>query len=103
MRKDRSAVLRFAVVGFGIAVVFVGFQMLMNPSPWSPLNSILGTIFMILCPPVLLTFPLLDVKVETGGLYFLWTLVALLNAVLYAVMGAAYVRWRKKREGSATG
>ena len=103
MSKDRNTILRFAVVGFGIAVVFVGFQMLMNPSPWSPLNSILSVIFMILCPPVLLTFPLLDVKVGTGGLYFLWTLVALLNAALYAAIGAAYARLRKEREGSATG
>lgn len=100
--KDRSTILRFAVVGFGIAVVFVGFQML-NPSPWSPLNSILSAIFMILCPPVLLTFPLLDVEIGTGGFYFLWMIVALLNAALYAVIASAYVSMRRKREGSATG
>src|SRR5713226_7619020 len=30
--KDRTTILRFAAVGFGIAVVFVGFQMLLEPS-----------------------------------------------------------------------
>jgi hypothetical protein len=90
------------VVGFGIAVVFVSFQMLMEPSPWSPLNDILSAIFIIICPPVLLTFPLLDVEVGTGGFCILWMGVALLNAALYAVIGSAYVGIRKKREGSAT-
>ena len=102
MSKDRSAVLRFAVVGFGIAVVFVGSQMLLQLSPWSPLNNVLSALFMILCPPVLLTFPLLDVEVGTGGFCALWMAVALLNAALYAVIGSAYVRIRKKHEGPAT-
>jgi hypothetical protein len=100
--KDRSAILRFAAVGFGIALVFVGFQMLMEPSPWSPLNNILSAVFMILCPPVLLTFPLLDVEIGTGGFYVLWMVVALLNAGLYAVIGGAYVGLRKKTDRSAT-
>jgi hypothetical protein len=56
---------------------------------------------MILCPPVLLTFPLFDVEIGTGGTYVLWMLAALLNAALYAMIGTAYVRLRKKREGSA--
>ena len=103
MTKDRSTILRFAAVGFGIAVVFVGFRMLMDPSPWSPLDSILSAIFMILCPTVLLTFPLLDVEIGTGGFYVLWMVVALLNAGLYAIIGAAYVGLRRKTERSATG
>jgi hypothetical protein len=57
---------------------------------------------MILCPPVLLTFPLLDVEIGTGGFYVLWMVVALLNAGLYAVIGGAYVGLRKKTDRSAT-
>ena len=103
MGKDRSTILRFAVVGFVIAVVFVGFRMLIGPlSPWSPLSNILSVIFIILCPPVLLTFPLIDVEIGTGGFYVLWMVVAFLNAAVYAVIGTAYVRLRKKSEGSAT-
>jgi hypothetical protein len=100
--KDRSTTLRFAAAGFGIAVVFVSLQMLAEPSPLSPLNNILSAIFIILCPPVLLTFPLLDVKIGTGGFYLLWVVVALLNAGLYAVIGAAYVGLKRKTNRSAT-
>ena len=100
--NDRRTILRFAAVGFGITVVFVGFQMLMEPSPWSPLNNILSATFMILCPPVLLTFPLLDVEIGTGGFYVLWMVVALLNAGLYLVIGAAYLGLRKKIDRSVT-
>jgi len=100
--KDRSTILRFAVIGFGIAVVFVTFRMLIGPlSPWSPLSDILSAILVILCPPVLLTFPLLDVKIGNAGFYLLWMVVALLNAALYAVIGSGYVGLRKGREGQA--
>ena len=102
MNKDRRTVSRFAAVGLGVFVAGVVYQMLTNPSPWSPLNNLLSVVFMILCPLVVLTFPLLDVKISTGGLYFAWTIVALLNAALYAAIGSAYVRWRKIREGVAT-
>ena len=102
MSKDRNTILRFAVAGFGITVIFIAFQMLMvEHSPWFTLNNILSAIFVIFCPPVLLTFPLLDVKIGTGGVYILWMVVALLNAAVYAVIGAAYVRRRQKRAESA--
>ena len=102
MSGDRSTVLRFAAAGFGIFVVWVVFQMLADPSPWSSLNSFLSVLFMILCPPVVLTFPLMDVGVSDVGSYAIWTVVATLNAVLYSGLGWAYVRMRKKREGVAT-
>ncbi len=102
MSKDRSAILRFAVVGLGIPVAYVGFQMLTEPSPWSPLNTLLSAIFMIFCPAALLTIPLIDVEIGTGGFYVVWMVVALLNAALYVVVGSAYVRLRKKREGPAS-
>jgi hypothetical protein len=102
MSKDRRTILRFAAVGLGIAVVWIVYQMLANPSPWSPLNNFLSVIFMILCPPVLLTFPLVDVEVGDGGSYVIWTVVALLNAALYATIGSAYVGLRKGSEGPTT-
>jgi hypothetical protein len=102
MSKDRRMVFRFAAVGFGIFVVWVVYQMLTDPSAWSQLNNLLSIIFMILCPPVLLTFPLFDVEIGTVGTCVLWTLIALLNAALYAAIGTAYVRLRNKRERSST-
>ena len=101
MSKDRRMVLRFAAVGLGIEVVWVVYQKLTDPSPWSLLNNLLSAIFVILCPPVLLTIPLIDVEIGTGGVYVVWMVVVLLNAALYAVTGSAYVGMRKKREGEA--
>ena len=101
MNKDRRMVFRFAAVGLGIAVVWVVYQMLTDPSPWSLLNNLLSAIFMILCPPVPLTIPLFDVEIGTGGFHVVWMVVALLNAALYAVIGSAYVGMPKKREGEA--
>jgi len=99
--KDRSTILTFALVGLGITVVFIAFQMLMvEHSPWFTLNNILSAMFMIFCPPAVLTFPLLDVEIGSGGFYFLWMVVALLNAAVYAVIGTAYVRRRQKRAES---
>jgi hypothetical protein len=95
--NDRNTILRFAAVGFGIAVVFVAFLMLVQPSPWSRLSNILSAMFMILCPPVLLTFPLLDVEIGTGGFCVLSMMVAFLNAGLYAVIGVAYLGLREKQ------
>jgi hypothetical protein len=76
--------------------------MLMEPSPWSALNNILSAIFMILCPAVLLTFPLLDVQIGNGGFYVLWMVVTLLNAAVYAVIGSVYAGMRKKRQVALT-
>jgi hypothetical protein len=102
MTKDRRTVFRFAAVGLGVPAVWGVYQMLVNPSSWSPLNSFLSVIFMILCPPVVLTFPFVDVEVSNGGAYVVWTVVAILNAALYSGLGSAYVRMRKKRGGEAT-
>jgi hypothetical protein len=96
--KDRNTVFRFGVAGFGIVVVVLGFQMLMEPSPLSRLEIILSAIFMILCPPAPLIIPLIDVEIGTGRFYVVWMVVALFNAALYAAIGSAYVGLRKKRE-----
>jgi hypothetical protein len=102
MSKDRRTIFRFAAVGLGINVVWIVYQMLANPSPWSSLNNLLSVIFMILCPPVLLTFPLIDVEIGDGGSYAIWTVLALLNAALYAAIGSAYAGLRKEPEGPIT-
>jgi hypothetical protein len=57
---------------------------------------------MILCPPCLLTIPLIDVETGTSGFYIVWTVVAILNAALYAGIGSAYVRIREKRGSKVT-
>ncbi len=102
MNKDRRTVFRFAAVGLGIPAVWVFYQMLANPSPWSPLNSLLSVIFVILCPPCILTFPLIDAEIGDRGSYVIWMVVAILNAALYWGLGSAYLRMRKRRGSEGT-
>jgi len=101
MSKDRRTVLWFGTAGLGIVFVWLGYQTLTHPSPWSVLNNFLSVMFLILCPPCLLTFPLLDVELGAFGVYVVWIGVALLNAALYVVIGSVYVGLRKKGEGEA--
>ncbi len=99
MSRDRHTIFRFAAGGLGILLAWLGYQTLTHPSPWSVLNHFLSVMFMVLCPPCLLTFSLLDVELGTFGVYLVWVGVAFLNAALYAVIGLAYVRMRQKRSG----
>jgi hypothetical protein len=103
MSSDRHMTFRFTAAGFGIAVIFVILQVLADSfPPPAALSNLLFAIFMIFCPPSLLTIPLIDVETGTDGFYVVWVVVALLNATLYAGIGSAYVGMRKKREGEAT-
>ncbi len=103
MSKDWRAILRFAVVGLVVTAGSVAYQVLRDSSPPPPPNIPLLLTFMVLCPPSFLTIPLMDVEIGSEGFYPLWSVVALMNAVLYAIIGAAYVGLRKKREGPAPG
>ena len=102
MNKDRRTVFRFAAVGLCIPAVWVVYQMLAIPSPWSPQSSLLSVIFLILCPPCILTFPLIDAQIGDRGSYVLWIVVAILNAALYWGLGSAYLRMRIRRGSEGT-
>ena len=102
MNKNRRTAFRFAGVGLGIPTVWVVYQMLANPSPWSALSSFLSVIFVILCPSRLLTFPLIDVEIADRGTYVIWMVVAILNAGLYWGLSSAYLRMRRRRGSEGT-
>ena len=91
--------MRFALVGLALGVV----------GSASSLASDMSTVAItfLLCPAALLCAPLFAwafeaAEVGTPGFYVLWVLVALINAVLYAIIGAAYVGLRQKPGGSTT-
>jgi Fe2+ transport system protein B len=102
MNKNRRTALRSAGVGLGIPAVWVAYQTLANPSPWSPLSTVLSVIFVILCPPCLLTFPLIDVEIGDRSSYVIWMVVAILNAGLYWGLGSASLRMRRRRGSEGT-
>jgi hypothetical protein len=102
MSKDWRTIFCFAAAGPGITAVFVAYQVITDSSPPPPPNIILDLVFMILCPLSFLTIPLIDIEIGSEGFYPLWAMVAVLNGLLYAVIGAAYVKSRKKRTESTT-
>ena len=100
MRKDWRTTLGFAAVGLGITAAFVAYQVLMASPPRHP-NIFLQLAFMILCAFSFLTISLIDVEIGAGEFYRIWTIVALMNASLYAGIRAAYVI-RKEAARNAT-
>jgi hypothetical protein len=95
MNKDWRTILLFAVVGFGISAACVLWQVLTDSSPPHP-DVLILMIFILLCPPSLLTAPLIDVDIGTPGFYQMWVIVGIANAALYAIVGALYVGLTKK-------
>jgi hypothetical protein len=103
MSKDWRIILRFALLGFGIGTVFAAQQALIDSG--TP-NLSMDAVLIVLCPVSLLFMPLSvyffeAAEIGAPGFYVLWALIALANAALYTVIGAAYVGIRKKREGGA--
>ena len=55
-------------------------------------DASLYTGFAILCPPSLLSIPFSEAMKNKGGFYGVWSLIGLVNAGLYAVIGAGVAR-----------
>ena len=103
MSKDWKIILRFALLGLGIGALFAAQQALIDSG--TP-NLSMDAVLILLCPVSLVFMPLSvyffeAAEVGAPGFYVLWGLIALANAALYAVVGAAYVGIRIGREGGA--
>ena len=79
------------MLGFAITAVFVSYQLLTDLQSTIPRNSVLMVVLVILCPPSLISI-LTETEVGTNGFYLLWTVIALLNATLYATVRAVLTR-----------
>jgi len=77
--------IRSAVVGLVVTAAFVRYQLLTDPQSPITRNPVLMVMFVVLCPPSLLSLAF-DPEVGTGNYYFLWTLIALMNAAMYATV-----------------
>jgi hypothetical protein len=100
MSKDWKIILRFALLGLGIGILFAAQQALAHYG--SP-NLSMDAVCILLCPASLLFMPLSvnffeASEVGAPGFYVVSGLIAFANAALYAVVGAAYVGMRKERE-----
>jgi hypothetical protein len=63
-----------------------------------PMGDRLFTTFVVVCPASLLSIPFIDAETGTGAFYILWAGIGLVNAALYAGLGAAagYVHYLLK-------
>jgi hypothetical protein len=98
MPKLLKLTIGFAVLGLvitGVITAYLQFTDSTVPSP--PLSDRLFTAFVVLCPPALLSIPIIDAEPGTGAFYFLWLVIGLLNAVLYggvtATVGYLHYLW----------
>lgn len=76
-----------AMFGFAITATFVSYQLLTDSQSPIERDSALMMVFVVLCPSSLLSIAF-NPEVGTNNYYFLWTVIALLNAGLYATVRA---------------
>ena len=79
-----------------MAAVIWAYSELTDSSPPKPFNSTLWTAFMILCPPSVLSIPLIDVEPGSSDFATMWLVIGLVNSGLYAVIGKIVGRFRWK-------
>ena len=76
-----------AMFGIAITAIFVSYQLLTDSQSPLQRDSTLMMVFVVLCPPSLLSIAF-DPEVGTSNFYFLWTVIAILNAGLYTTVRA---------------
>lgn len=90
--------VRSAVLGFAVTAAFVCYQLVTDAQSPIGRNPVLMLLFVILCPPSLLSLPFIDTEVGTNGFYILWVIVGALNGTLYACVRALVWRRLKKAD-----
>jgi hypothetical protein len=102
-RKPWQVIVGFALLGLGIAALFYVYSVSYDYSkPVNGMDSALAIATFILCPPSLLFVLCIDCEVGTGAGVFMFSVIALLNTALYAIVGAVIVSLRKEPERPAT-
>ncbi len=95
MPPHLRAIFRFAKLGFGVTAALFSYRLILEAWSHAP-NPVAMLAFVVLCPPSLLWIFVRDVEIGTRLSYFLWILVAIMNAALYASVRAMVIYRRKK-------
>src|SRR5260370_31113288 len=86
------------------AILYVAYEVVQYTIKTPGAMMLLGLVSTFLCPPSLISVSPLAIyepPYAVGG-PGLWLIIGLVNSVLYAGIGAAYVGLRKKRDGALT-
>lgn len=94
-RKRRNLIWAFATLGFVVAAAIWVYANLIDSSP-PRFNFLVWDVFIFLCPPSLLTVPLIDVEPGTRDFALTWLVIGGVNAAIYAAIGwvAGKFIWR---------
>jgi hypothetical protein len=100
MSRDWWIILRFAILGLVVATVFFAFFETKALAGTPVAVWVIGAAA-ILCPGFLPFIWAAAVEMDIPNLRIIWLIVGLINCVVYAVLGAIYVRLRNWRAGTA--
>jgi len=98
MRKPWKTIIGLALLGLAIAGVSYAYAAFYDyTKPMNRLDFAAMAISMILCPPQLLFAFCIDCEVIGWGGFTMYSIVGVLNAALYAAIGAMVAGLRKKQ------
>jgi hypothetical protein len=99
MRKPWKIIVGFGLIGLAIAAVCYAYAAFYDyTKPMNGLRFAMVALSLILCPPQLLFAACIDCEVIGRGGFIMYSIVGVLNTVLYAAIGSVVVRLRKKSE-----
>ena len=95
MLKNGRRALFFALLGFGITVAGITYQVFIDSASPAPTNWPLIAAFVVVCPVALVVISLFVIlfgtlEIGTRMFYGIWALVAVLNAILYGWVASGY-------------
>lgn len=96
MRKPWKTIVGFAFLGLAIAGACYAHAAFDDyTKPMNGLRSAVETVSLILCPPQLLFIFCIDCEVIGWDGFIMYSMIGVLNAALYSVVGALVVGMRK--------
>ena len=96
MHKPWKTIVGFALLGLAIAGACYAHAAFYDyTKPMNGFKSAVETVSLILCPPQLLFTFCIDCEVIGWGGFIMYSIIGVLNAALYSVIGALVVGLRK--------
>ena len=98
MRSSWKTIIGFALLGLVIAAICYAYAAFYDyTKPMNALTFAIGAISMILCPPQFLLVACIDCEAIGLDGFIVYSIIGILNAALYSVIGALVGRLRKTK------
>lgn len=98
LSEEQRRVAALAVLGFSITAAVWAYSAFGDYS--SPMNAKRFAVVaasVVLCPPSVLTVPFWETEPDSGPGLVLWILIAMLNSLLYTLLGALITRHLRRK------